>query len=176
MHYERYANTAAKRPVEQLRSDAPLNVDWTLSFDRSIGRQAYEYWNVLRGARAMPARGALRPAQMRKFLTHVNLVEITSDAAGLPDYRVCLQGQHGQSVFGTLTKGPLKECLAPVTGNRLRYVFGLAAGEKRPVRISAQVTAGDQTWLQCEILLAPLGNERGEVTSLFWVFDSWTAL
>jgi hypothetical protein len=124
----------------------------------------------------MPARHELRPDQMRKFLTHVNLVDVFSDLQRGLDYRVRLQGLHGQSVFGTLTQRTLGECVAPVTASRLRFIWGLAANERRPVRISAQVTAGEQSWLQCEILLAPLGTESGDVSGLFWVFDSWTEL
>jgi len=152
-----------------------IHVDWTLNFSRRENRKAHIYWNSLRGERKMPTRSELRPRGMREFLTHVNLVDIwPAYAGGSIDYQVSLRGSHGSEVFGQLAHRRLDVSLSAVTARRLRECLNHVRDSRGPVRISARVTGGDKFWLDSECLLAPLGNERGHLTTIMWVFVSWT--
>jgi hypothetical protein len=105
---------------------------------------------------------------MKAFLTHINLVDVRGD-----DYEVVLQGEHGLSVFGQLTRRSLDAGLSQATARRLRECLGAVRDAGRPVRISSRVTGGDQFWLDSECLLAPLGDDR--IRAILWTFVSWNA-
>lgn len=42
-------------------------------------RGLYEYWDAKRGGRAMPARADLEPADLKKLLPHLILIDVVSD-------------------------------------------------------------------------------------------------
>ena len=42
-------------------------------------RGLYEYWDDKRGARAMPARGDLDPADLKRMLPHLILIDVVAD-------------------------------------------------------------------------------------------------
>jgi hypothetical protein len=154
-------------------AEPPILVDWRLEFTRPQNRKAHAYWNSLRGDRQMPSRRELSPRGMREFLTHVNLVDVCPESEGAVDYKVTLQGSNGLDLLGHLAHRRLDTCLSEVTARRLRECLDHAKDSARPVRISSGVTGGDKRWLEAECLFAPLGDEDGRVSSIFWVLVTW---
>lgn len=122
----------------------------------------------------MPKRSELNPRDMCEFLTHVNLVDVwPTYGGGSVDYQVSLQGAHGFEDFGQLAHRNLDASLSVVTARRLRECLDQVRDSQLPVRVSARVTGGDNPWLDCECLLAPLDGERGRLTTIMWVLVSW---
>jgi hypothetical protein len=155
---------------------SPLAVDWDLGFRREPTQKALAYWDFLCAGRKMPRRPELSPHSMREFLPHVNLVDLVLERADAPvDYIVSLQGQHAHQIFGPVAHRRLNEVLPPHIEQRWRLIFGLASRAARPVRWSSRMLAGGKSWLEGEVLVAPLGDECLGVESLFLVFATWFA-
>lgn len=149
-----------------------ITVDRGLTFERPPNQAAFAYWHALRGERPMPARSELKPSGMRTFLQFVNLVDIDPEDGS---YMVGLQSPHTREVFGELTKRKFRELFPPPVAERWHYCFDLARKQGGPVRLTTQVGTQGQLWLQCEVLIAPLGESEVSATlaSLFWIFVSW---
>ena len=47
--------------------------------------------------------------------------------------------------------------------------------QRCPVPGDARASTLAKNWLACEVLIAPLANEAGQMQSLFWVFAAWRA-
>jgi hypothetical protein len=154
----------------------PLAVDWDLRFLREATQKAFAYWDLLRAGREMPRRQELSPHSMRDFLPHVNLVDLVRERADAPvDYIVSLEGQHAHQIFGPVAHRKLNEVLPPHIEQRWRVIFGLSSQSARPVRCFSRMLAGGNSWLEGEVFVAPLGDERLGVESLFLVFATWSA-
>jgi hypothetical protein len=167
---------AQPRP-EILNTDRPIPVDLGLDFCRTETRKAHAYWDSIRGERAMPARGDLRPRGMREFISYVNLVDTQRIFEGDSlDYQISLEAQHTRNVFGHLTLQNIKKGMLPERVRRARECFELVRTTARPARIQSRVTVRNQFWLASESLLAPLGDHAGQVTAIMWVFVSWEAV
>lgn len=158
-----------KAAVQQLTPQPMpmITVDWQLAFEQSVTQEAAAYWMNLRGDRPMPARGELRPAGMRNFLTFVNLVDVVDDS-----YIITLQGAHARQVLGHLANQKFVNLFTREEEERWRYCLDLVRDNCKPVRLYTQVGTQQQLWLDCEVLIAPLGNSTA-VQSLFWIFVSW---
>jgi len=167
----RASATPAIAPAASARLPA-ITLDWNLAFQRPETRAAADYWIELRGDRQMPSRGELKPSRMRTYLTYVSIVD-RDPISGL--YRVSLQSTHTREVFGELKGRAFAELFPPEVAQRWRDCFNLIRDNPKPVRLWTEVGTQDQSWLQCEVLIAPLGNEpdAATMTSLLWVFVSW---
>jgi hypothetical protein len=155
---------------------APLVLDWDLQFSRQPTQRACAYWHSLCGDRKMPRRHELSPAQMREFLQNVNLIDVVCDPSEAPpDFRVSLQGQHGTEVYGQVANRQLEEVLPPHVVKRWREAFLTCFQAARPVRFCSKMLIGGRVWIEGEALLAPLGDDKMGVQSLFVVLVSWQA-
>jgi len=165
--------TAQQRPILD-PTLAPLVTDWELQFTRQPTQRGSAYWISLCGDRKMPQRTDLSPAKMRDFLPNVNLIDIVSNSSeAIPDFRVSLQGQHGTDTYGQVTNCRLEEVLPPHVVQRWRRAFLTCFQAARPVRFCSKMLIGGRAWLEGEALVAPLGDDRTGVQSLFVVFTSW---
>ncbi len=125
----------------------------------------------------MPTRRELSPRGMREFLTYVGLVDVQPAVEGTPvAYNISLELAHGREVFGQLAPRDIEESLPPARVRRARECFEHVRISARPARIQTRVTVRDQSWLDSESLLAPLGDQAGQVTAIMWVFVSWKAV
>lgn len=150
----------------------PIANDWTLAFANPLTRQAYEYWNSTRGARAMPEAADLSLRGMRAFVTHTMRVEVRPRAGGGHDFEIRIAGEDVKRVYGDIRHKSLEEFLSPDTEQRWRLGFEAAAEKKAPLRNHGSIAFEGKQWLDYEALVAPLGS-GDEVTGLFVVFISW---
>jgi hypothetical protein len=125
-------------------------LDRELAFEREPTRLACAYWHDRRGDRTMPARGDLAPSGMRKFMSHVGLIDILRDSS-TADYRIRLAGTRWEAVYGPMTGRCLNEFLAPRLEARWRKAFD--SGSLGPVRVGSRVTYEAKVWLDCEIFI-----------------------
>jgi hypothetical protein len=122
----------------------------------------------------MPARPEIDPIEMRGFLPNVVLIELRrmGDAADAPvDYFIRLAGTQVEQVFGRISAGLLGDALPTKYVQRWRHLFDEALAQG-PVRCRSKVGFREQTFLEGEVLVAPLGDgERPAM--LFVVFAFW---
>jgi hypothetical protein len=170
------ASLRAEGPREILEPNlSPVDIDWELNCLRDATRQALHYWQSLCGGRRMPRRSELRPAAMRSFISHVNLVDVVRSSPAAPDdYIVTLEGHHAHEIYGAVAHRRLDEILPPHLEQRWRNGFSLVRQVERPVRFSSTMNAGGRSWLAGESLMAPLGEEGRGVEALFVVLVTWS--
>ena len=144
----------------------PLTVDWKLDFSKPPLQKARSYWQALCRDRRMPRRRELDPRAMKEFIRYVNLVDIVRSGTNAYEYIVSLQSNHARDVLGNIENRPLHEILPPAVAQRWRSAFDLPCLHAAPVRLTTRTSTIDRQWLDCEILLAPLGS--GDADAIFW--------
>ena len=154
---------------------APITLDWELEFTRAPTKKALVYWRSLCRGRAMPARSELSPRAMQAFLPYVSVVDVVPDRVRGFEYIVSLQGTHPTEVLGHVKGRRLGDVLSRELAERWRGCFEHARAAAAPVRLLTRASTLAKNWLACEVLIAPLANEAGQMQSLFWVFAAWRA-
>lgn len=152
----------------------PLTIDLTVALTRPATIKAYQYWLSLKGGRAMPTRADITPAALREVLPQIALVDVPRPGEPSTAYVTRLAGDAIQRVFGPITGRPLNEIVAPELLPRWIRSFEAARNAAAPVRVASRVSFQKKTWLQAEVLFAPLG-EGGDITTLFAAIDIWPA-
>jgi hypothetical protein len=153
--------------------DPPIVIDQDLAFRHPANRDALTYWRSKCAERAMPSRAALDPVEMRGFLPHVGLAEVTL-STGPAIYRIRLAGTIIEEVFGPVTGQPLEHALPPKVAARWRSLFDVALEAAAPVRATTRITHQEQTFLTAEVLMAPLSEDGLAVSMLFACVAFWT--
>lgn len=152
---------------------SPLNFDWDLNFEHQPTILGMAYWNSRCLGRPMPSRADLDPIAMRKFSPNVGLVEVRNAAGGGTDYFIRRAGQRWEDVYGPMTGRLIQDFLPPHLVPSWREAFDLVTEAKTPVRLRTAIDFRGQTWLETEILIAPLG-ENDSVSMLFVCFVAWS--
>lgn len=150
----------------------PIRVDRGLAFTRPMTVKAFEYWQSVRGSRAMPSRKDISPQSMRTLVKHVALVEIRRGDGGKADYFIRLAGGKIEDVFGSITGHRLPDFLPPKIEERWRLILDTGLQAAAPLRATSRVAFSGKTWLKSEILVAPLGD-GGEIAMLFVAVEFW---
>ena len=153
----------------------PIALDESLSFVQPATIAALAYWNSKLGGRPMPSRADLDPREMRRFMPHVALVELRRTPQGDQDYFIRLVGTNIEQVFGQLTGQLISEFLPPEIEVRWRRMFDAARDAASPVRITGRVAFQRKTWLQCELMIAPLGTDGKTISMFFVAVATWDA-
>lgn len=154
---------------------SPNHFDWALGFTRQPNVLAHAYWSACCDGRKMPLRADLDPVAMRKFTSHVGLVEIHSADRRTVDYFIRRAGSHWEEVYGHMTGKLLHEFLPEEIEQTWREAFDAVRCRAAPVRLNAQVDFETKNWLEIEMLIAPLG-EGDAVTMLLTCFVAWKTL
>lgn len=149
-----------------------MAIDPELAFDREPNKLAYAYWQSCCAGRAMPARADLNPGAMRKFTPHIGLVELRRDA-GDNRYFIRRAGARWEDVYGAMTGKFLQDFLPAHLAEAWEGVFDSVAELAKPIRLTTQVDFEDKSWLEIELMIAPLG-EQNAINMLFVSFVSWS--
>jgi hypothetical protein len=147
-------------------------MDWTLDFANGELKQAMVYWKSRCGERTYPARADLNPRDMGRFLKHVALIHVHHMSVALRAYRIRLAGTYIEQVFGPISGHQIDEVLPPAISNRWQKCFDAVATANRPLRLTGRVGFEHKSWLEGEVLLAPLGDEGCPITMIFVAFVS----
>lgn len=153
----------------------PIALDELLSFVQPETIAALAYWRSKLGGRPMPSRADLDPRQMRSFMPHIALVELRKAADGSQDYYIRLAGTALEQVFGHLTARLISEFLPPEIEVRWRSMFDAARDAAAPIRAFGRVAFQRKHWLQCEIMIAPLGNDGKTISMFYAAVATWDA-
>jgi hypothetical protein len=151
----------------------PIEIDPTVALTRPATIQAYEYWRSVSAGRAMPARKDISPHAMRTFMGHVGLVDRRPGEGGKADYVMRLAGARIEDIFGSITGRALADFLPPEIATRWSDTLDEAVAAGAPLRIAGRMAT--KAWLECEVLLAPLG-EDGRISMLFGAIEVWPAV
>jgi hypothetical protein len=160
-----------KRPDSPL---PPFVIDRSLSFTRPATIKALEYWRSRKGDRVMPSRADISPAALRGVLPQIALVDVPGAGDPPTAYVIRLAGDAIIQVYGPLTGKPIDQILPPAILERWIACFDAARTGAAPIRVASRVAYQGKSWLQGEVLLAPLGQDD-RVTMLFAAMDIWPA-
>jgi hypothetical protein len=135
-----------------------------------IVRQGYDYWLSKKAGRAYPSRAEIRPAEIKKLLPNVILVQVLGDN----EYRYPIVGQANAVAHGfnatNWNAGDLDEQVPGYTA----MVVGLYAHIRktgRPIASKGSLIHLDRGFKSYESIYMPLGPENGPVDHLFAVAD-----
>ena len=105
----------------------------TPTFAVRAHEELFAYWASRRRRRGhLPARRHIHPADMKRHLPAINLIDVIRDAEGGVDYRVRLAGTGLYGVYGQeITGKTLEEAYGPAAGYWRGHLDKLVA-ERRP--------------------------------------------
>jgi hypothetical protein len=158
--------------VESEAAASPLAFDWELKFEKQANALACEYWQSRLGGRPMPKRADLDPVAMKKFSPHVGLIEIREAPGGGTGYFVRRSGSRLDDIYGPITGRSMSDFLPPPLLETWREMIEAARQKLAPLRVVTRVDFEGRTWLNVEMLLAPLG-EDGKVEMIFLTLVAW---
>lgn len=128
-------------------------------------RGVFDYWQRRRGARAMPARADIQPADIPRLLRHVYLLDVLPAPR---DFRFRLIGTGIIERYGEDHTGKrIGEVFAEPTLSLARRLFATAADEQRPVRASGPVAWRNDEHVTFELVALPLAEDGGGVNMIF---------
>ncbi|MBI3676728.1 MAG: PAS domain-containing protein [Proteobacteria bacterium] len=132
-----------------------------------------DYWRGKRGARAMPARRDIAPAQLKQQLPHILLIDVIE---GGTDFRYRLIGTYLRQFFPADPVGRLmSEVIAPFGASSVEATLDAYRGviEKRaPVRVTGSGAWYAQNPKYFDAMLAPLSDDGEAVNMIFGAFRS----
>jgi hypothetical protein len=137
----------------------PIKFDPVMKFQSAPLQEAFDYWDAIRGGRIMPTRAELLPRDMKRFISHVGMIEPMSKKTGVQDYFVRLAGSHVEEIFGPRTGRPLGEGVPPEIVARWRIGYDMVQRSAKPVKATARVAYKGKNWIEVEVLVAPLGED-----------------
>lgn len=93
--------------------------------------ELFAYWSSLRADTPVPPRQRLDPADMKRLLPTVSLIEVAS--GGVDDYRVRLAGTGLYNVYGReITGRRLSEIYNTAAADYWRHELGRVVKDRRP--------------------------------------------
>jgi hypothetical protein len=150
--------------------------DPTLDFESRILQSALAAWRGEAGSEGIPARSSLTARVLKHILGNVTIFERLEETPSR--YRVRLMGTRITAVLGDMQGKTLDEVLQADALARWIAVLDATLTDQRPLRFLSHVAFKELDFLQGEILLAPLLDERGQPSMVFaaTVFKSGVAL
>src|ERR1700689_4468063 len=130
-----------------------------------------DYWNLTRGAAAMPGRKDIVPADIKAYLPTIMLADVIQ---GGKDFRYRVVGSQLQGYFPINPTGRLvSDALAPFGAFSVQHIMGiyravLARGAPLRVRGSGRYYAQEQKLF--DALLAPLADQGQAPNMIFGTF------
>lgn len=147
-------------------SDPPMNVDMALHFDSPTLGAAFDYWTAKCAGRPWPDRKEIDPVDIPKLLPHLALIDVRREEDGELALFSRLAGLELESVFGSLRQRNIADVLAPDTAARWGAVAALSLDCGRPFRLHGLIQHAHKSYLQAELLVAPLGESAERISTL----------
>jgi hypothetical protein len=121
-----------------------------------LTQELYDYWNGRRGAEAMPERGDIDPAAIRRILANSFVLAI--DQGQSPRFRVA--GTKVCELFGRELRGAdFIGLWGQEAAQQMRDFIALVAGEAIGILAGATLEAGDGLVCPLELLVLPLSHQ-----------------
>jgi hypothetical protein len=131
-------------------------------------RDAHAYWDVLRGGRAMPARGDIDPVEMRGFLPFVMLIDVLDPL----DFQYRLIGTEVRNISQRNYTG-MRFSALPGKGPESVVWAGCeeVVRSKVPYSRTPPYVGPEAHLRRCENLLLPLSDDGFNVTTILKVIS-----
>jgi hypothetical protein len=121
-----------------------------------LTRELYEYWNGRRGEEAMPERGDIDPAAIRRILADSFVLAVEPGES--PRFRVA--GTKVCELFGRELRGEDFIALwGQETAQQIRDFVALVTGEGIGILAGVTMEAGDGLGCPLELLILPLSHQ-----------------
>jgi hypothetical protein len=131
-------------------------------------REVKDYWNKKRGARDMPRRADVDPAELRRHLPFLFLIDVLDDAR---DFRFRLLGTEITDMLQRNSTGKtVREVYAhaePEIMHWMLEVYGMAVTRKSPVLRRGTLGIVRKEFIAFESLHLPLSDDGEHVNMLF---------
>lgn len=129
-------------------------------------KQVYAYWTAKRGARAMPSRADITPADLKAALPYLILTDVVrGDPGSAIRFRYRLFGTAAAAAFGMDPTGRFVDEVMPDAKYR-DFIVGLYAdivAQKRPIYSTTRYGSRRDVELWTERLMLPLSADGHEV-------------
>ncbi len=130
-----------------------------------------DYWQTKRGARAIPGRSDVSPAELKAQLPHILLADVIEDGK---DFRYRLVGDQLGKFFPESPAGRLmSESIAPFGEETVRAtlaIYGQVVERRAPLRITGSGAFYGQDPKLFDAYLAPLSNDGVRVNMILGTF------
>lgn len=136
--------------------------------------ELFAYWTSLRGGARLPGRRDLQPADIKRLLPTVSLIDVLADTpkSGLVDYRMRLAGTGLYGVYGReITGRRLGEVYSPSAADYWRTELGRVVRERRPAVGVQNLAWRGQPHLSMLWLRLPLAAD-GRTVDMILGFDA----
>jgi hypothetical protein len=127
-------------------------------------RAVLDYWERRRGARAMPRRRDIDPAELRQVLPHIQITEVIDGGAR---FRYRLVGTAIVEAFGAEFTGKYVDEL--VSGERDSFVhacYRAVCAARRPAFVRSKYITTKDIDLTANRVLAPLSEDGEQVSQI----------
>lgn len=138
--------------------------DNTLAFESDVLKEAQAEW-TRQAAGRIPPRSDFTPRSVRAFVGNMVVFERREQSR----YLVRLMGTRIAGVLGEMQGKVLDEALPPDVARRWTLALDELLRTHTPARIVNTVSFDNLDFLEAEVFLAPLLDERGEPTMVFAV-------
>jgi len=129
-------------------------------------RGLFEYWEVRRGERRMPARADIDPAEFKPLIGRVSVIDVLGEDTGSYRFRFRLAATPFCRALGReMTGKMLEELPAPATRAFLESNYLEVARTARPLAIVGAIRLDERDWMG-ESLILPLSAEGEGVQRL----------
>jgi len=127
-----------------------------------------DYWRAKCGARAMPRRADINPAELRQHLPYLSLIEVLPDTK---DYRFRLLGTAFSEILGRNSTGKtIREVYASADPDVMQWMldsYDAVVKHKRPVFKRGTLRAVQKEFIAAEAVHMPLSEDGEHVNMLF---------
>lgn len=144
-----------------------------LALETPVLRAGYEYWNRIRGTRAMPSRADIDPAEIKSLLPYIILMDVLRRPDGtITDFRYRLIGTDVDANSSGRFTG---RCFSEIPHQRypstLWRNLEQVATERRPYSHRVPYAGPHKEFLSVVDLVAPLSSDGETVDKILAMVD-----
>lgn len=160
------------RPENQTTSrDAVFGDFEVIDYDDIRGRLPMadfflDIWQKKGGESRTITRGDLSPVEMKKYLEHVVLLDVTLSDTGNLGLLVRLIGGHVSGFYGEITGKDVRDMENEKAIERIYHGCGVVFQSGKPVMTNASAFSPDRHYLEASALYLPLFDKDGMVNKI----------
>ncbi len=140
-----------------------VEMDASLAFESDVLKSAWQEWSR-QAMGGVPRRSAFTARNAKPFLAHMVIFERRDSS-----FLIRLMGTKVSAVIGEMQGRTVDEALPVDVATRWKAALSQVLRSGKPVRIVNAVSFRNLNFLQAEILLAPLLDDKGEQNMVFVV-------
>lgn len=140
-----------------------VEMDASLAFESDVLKSAWQEWSR-QAIAGVPHRSAFTPRNAKPFLPHLVIFERRDST-----FLIRLMGTKVSAVIGEMQGRTIDEALPSDVATRWKTALSQVLHSGQPIRAVTAVGFRNLNYLQAEILLAPLLDDKEEQSMVFAV-------